>query len=129
MIFEDGRSIYRQIVEYVESQISNGEWLPDDRIPSVRELAVELGVNPNTIQRSYSMLQEEGLIYNQRGLGYFVSPDGPERSRTLRRAQFETEMLPRVFETMRAIGYTISDLENAERRWERGELGKGDVHA
>jgi GntR family transcriptional regulator len=81
MRFENGRSIYEQIVEYIENQVLAGTWQPDDRIPSVRELAVELGSNSNTVQRSFALLQDEGAIYNQRGVGYFVSPDAPDRTR------------------------------------------------
>ena len=117
MRFEPGRSIYEQIVEYIENQVLTGERLPGDRLPSVRKLAVDVGVNPNTVQRSYSRLQESGLIYNQRGVGYFVADDAEERTRTIRRREFETEMLPRVFETMDAVGYTVGELQDAWQTW------------
>ena len=120
MRFEQGRSIYEQIVEYIENRVLTGAWQPDDRVPSVRELAVDLGVNPNTVQRSYSLLQDEGAIYNQRGVGYFVSSDAPERTRSVRRRQFETETLPRLFETMEMVGYSIADLEHAWTAWQKG---------
>jgi DNA-binding transcriptional regulator YhcF (GntR family) len=123
MRFENSRSIYEQIVEYIENQVLAGTWQPDDRIPSVRELAVELGVNPNTVQRSFALLQDEGAIYNQRGVGYFVAPDAPDRTRASRRRRFEIEMLPRVFETMEVVGYTPAELIDA---WERRQ-NTGDV--
>jgi GntR family transcriptional regulator len=116
--FDEGRSIYQQIVEYVRDRILRGHWEEDARLPAVRELAVELGVNPNTVQRSYSTLQDENLIYNRRGVGYFVAPGARERSRQQRREWFETEVLPRVFETMDDIGYTVDELI-AERRKKR----------
>lgn len=123
MRFEQGRSIYEQIVEYVQNQVLTGTWQPDDRIPSVRELAVELGVNPNTVQRSFSLLQDQGAIYNQRGVGYFVAADAPERTRVARRRRFEEETLPRVFETMELIGYSMADLKSAWSNRREGSAG------
>ncbi|MEX2443437.1 MAG: GntR family transcriptional regulator [Alkalispirochaeta sp.] len=120
MRFEQGRSIYEQIVEYIQNQVLTGERHPGDRLPSVRELAVELGVNPNTVQRSYSRLQESGLIYNQRGVGYFVAENAGPQTRYLRRREFETETLPRVFETMEAVGFTAEELRDAWEAWRKG---------
>lgn len=117
MNFDSGRSIYEQIVEYIQNQVLTGTWKPDDRIPSVRELAVDLGVNPNTVQRSYSLLQDEGAIYNQRGVGYFVAPEAPERTRSVRREVFERRTLPQVFETMEIIGYTLPEVERSWQSW------------
>lgn len=117
MRFESGRSIYQQIVEYVQDRILRGEWDDEARLPAVRELAVQLGVNPNTVQRSYSTLQDDGLIYNQRGVGYFVAAGARERSRERRRNRFESETLPRIFETMEMIGYGSDDLVTAYTRW------------
>lgn len=117
MRFDDGRSIYQQIVEYVQDQILRGTWKEEARLPAVRELAVELGVNPNTVQRSYSTLQDEGLIYNRRGVGYFVAPGARERSGRRRRKTFENDVLPRVFETMEDLDYTMQDLTDARRLW------------
>ncbi len=123
MRFDDGRSIYQQIVEYVQIQILRGVWGEEARLPAVRELAVELGVNPNTVQRSYSTLQDEELIYNQRGVGYFVAPGAQERSRRLRRVHLETEVLPEVFELMDDLPYTVEEFAQARRRWEDGKGG------
>ncbi|MFP4153146.1 MAG: GntR family transcriptional regulator [Alkalispirochaeta sp.] len=116
MRFHEGRSIYQQIVEYVEDQILTGRWDEDARVPSVRELAVELGVNPNTVQRSYATLQDTGVIYNQRGVGYFVASGGKKRSLDRRRSEFERNVLPGVFETMEMIGYSMNDVSAL---WER----------
>jgi DNA-binding transcriptional regulator YhcF (GntR family) len=115
--FDTGRSIYEQIVEFSQHRILTGDWEPGDRLPSVRELAIELGVNPNTVQRSYSVMQDAGVIFNQRGVGYFVAEDAPARARNARRSQFEKETLPRVFETMHALDYSIGDLEQAWTNW------------
>jgi GntR family transcriptional regulator len=125
MRFDEGRSIYQQIVEYVEEEIVKGRWSEETRLPAVRELAVQLGVNPNTVQRSYSALQDGELIYNQRGVGYFVAPDAQERARRMKRERFEVDILPRVFETMETIGYSDTDLIDAHTRWTAHNGGEG----
>lgn len=117
MRFDEGRSIYQQIMEYVEEEIVKGRWSEETRLPAVREMAVQLGVNPNTVQRSYSALQDGELIYNQRGVGYFVAPEAQDRARHMKRERFEAEVLPRVFETMQTIGYSDADLIAAHTRW------------
>lgn len=125
MYFEQTRSIYEQIGDFVTDRILRRVWQPDERLPSVRDLAVDLGVNPNTVQRSYSRLQDRGLIYNQRGVGYFVAPEGAVRARQARRERFESELLPQVFETMELLGLTPSDIEEAWR--ERRSKKEGSV--
>ena len=76
MEFRDNEAIYLQIAALVSDNILLGKWPGEQKIPSVRDLAVELEVNPNTVMRSYEFLQNQGIIYNKRGLGLFVAPDG-----------------------------------------------------
>ncbi|MCQ2083907.1 MAG: GntR family transcriptional regulator [Bacteroidaceae bacterium] len=78
MEFNRNKSIYLQIAEGISEKILSGELKEGDRILSVRELGAELGVNPNTAMRSYEKLTADGIIYNQRGIGYFVA-DGARR--------------------------------------------------
>ena len=113
MQFERGASIYMQISEYVYSQVLSGAWEPDERIPSVRELAVELEVNPNTVLRSYNMLQDEGVIYNRRGIGYFVAEDGMNAAREKKLQQLRERELPELFERLRLVGFTAGELAEA----------------
>lgn len=117
MRFDTGRSIYEQIVDHAVENILTGAWKPQMRVPSVRELAVELEVNPNTVQRSYARLQDLGLLFNQRGVGYFVAPEAPARAREQRTAEFERVELPAVFRTMQLIDWTDADLVAAWRRF------------
>lgn len=70
---QNRQPIYEQIVERFETLIVNGILEPDSQMPSVRSLAMELSINPNTIQKAYSMLEQEGYIYPVRGRGNFVS--------------------------------------------------------
>jgi GntR family transcriptional regulator len=72
MQFSNDQSIYIQIAALMEEEILSGRWKEEERIPSVRELGMQLEVNPNTVMRSFEIAQSEDLIYNKRGLGYFV---------------------------------------------------------
>lgn len=121
MQFERGASIYIQISEYVYSQVLSGAWEPEERIPSVRELAVELEVNPNTVLRSYNMLQEEGVIYNKRGIGYFVADDGVGAAKEKKLQQLRERELPELFERLRLLGFTPEALAEAYQSYVKEE--------
>ncbi len=73
--YRDSRPIYEQIVDEVEQMVVHGVLLPDSQLPSVRQMASELSINPNTIQRAYSELESRGVIYSVKGKGNFVSPN------------------------------------------------------
>ena len=73
--FEDNVPIYQQIITYIKLKLITEEWKEDQKLPSVREMAVQLGVNPNTIQRAYMELEREEYIYSKRGMGNFVTGD------------------------------------------------------
>ena len=87
MNFKDNKAIYLQIADRIGNQILSGTLTPDGKVPSVRELAAEIEVNANTVARTYDHLQQSGVIYTKRGLGYFVSPDAKEKIVALRREQ------------------------------------------
>lgn len=111
MEFEPKRAIYLQIGDYVCENILSGTWKAGDRIPSVREMAMSLEVNPNTVMRSYSYLQETGIIANQRGLGYFVGDGSRAAALELKRREFVAVELKRVFRTMDLLGFGIEDIK------------------
>lgn len=71
--YKDRRPIYEQIIERSKILIVKGIWKPNDPLPSVRSLAMELSINPNTIQRAYQELERSGYIYSVKGKGSFVS--------------------------------------------------------
>ncbi len=73
--YQDRRPIYEQIVEKFQALILSGALPPDSQLPSVRRLAMELSINPNTIQRAYAHLEQEGFVYPVKGRGNFVSPN------------------------------------------------------
>jgi len=113
MEFVDTQAIYQQVADHVCEMILKGSWPEGERIPSVREMAVELQVNPNTVNKGYAYLQDRELIHNQRGIGYFVSESAVERTREIKREEFFRDQLPRVFRTMRLLDITMDDI--AER--------------
>lgn len=100
MDFNSNKPIYLQIYESVCDRILCGEYPGEGRLPSVREYAAQLGVNPNTLMRTYERLTSDGLIYNRRGIGYFVSPDAPGKIKAIQREAFMREDLPRIKERM-----------------------------
>ena len=73
--YRDSRPIYEQIKDGLRRMVVSGALAPDEKLPSVRALATQLSINPNTSQRSYNELEAEGLIYSVPGKGSFVSPD------------------------------------------------------
>src|SRR5215469_16480111 len=87
MQFRESQPIYLQIADYVCEKILLKEWLPGQRIPSVRELAVQLEVNPNTVMRTYEFLQQESILFNQRGIGLFTADDAVVQATRYRKTQ------------------------------------------
>ncbi|WP_028908831.1 GntR family transcriptional regulator [Prevotella sp. AGR2160] len=114
MSFKNDKAIYLQMAERLCDDILAGKYKSDERIPSVREYAVMLEVNTNTAVKAYDELSREGIIYNRRGLGYFVASDAAERIHGHRREAFFKEMLPDVFRQMTLLGI---DIEEIEERW------------
>ena len=112
MQFHENRPIYMQIVDYVCDGILSGDWTAENRIPSVREMAAQIEVNPNTAMRAYHYLQERGVLEQKRGVGYFASEDAQERVLDLKRREFLEEDLPRFVQKMERLGYRFQDLES-----------------
>ncbi len=110
MEFRKQKSIYQQIADRLMDQLLAGTPDADERMPSVRDVAVSLAVNPNTVMRSFDYLQQEGIIYNRRGVGYFVSPDAKERILAIQRREFLEEELPYIRQRMKALGIDIKQL-------------------
>ncbi len=110
MEFSQPKGIYQQIADQIRDRILQGEWGGGERIPSIRELAVDIGVNPNTVTKSYQTLMEQEIIRNQRGLGYFVAEDAETRIVREMRTEFIKEELPRLFRTMQLLDFSIDEL-------------------
>lgn len=107
MQFSEDKPIWRQIYELIAMRILSGEWLEGERIVSVRELAAEVGVNPNTVMRSYEKLDGDGVIFNRRGIGYFVAEGAKEHIKQLERQKFIDEELPKLRDRLELLGLHI----------------------
>ena len=90
-----------------------GTYKADERIPSVREYAVALGVNVNTAVKAFDELARDEIIYNRRGLGYFVSKNARRQILRARKRAFMKERLPELFRQMRLLGIDISEVDEA----------------
>jgi GntR family transcriptional regulator len=111
MEFRDNEAIYLQIAAYVSENILLGKWPAEQKILSVRDLAVELEVNPNTVMRSYEFLQNQEVIYNKRGLGLFVAPDAKEKVKAYRKERFIQQDLPVFFKNIYLLDIGPEDLQ------------------
>ncbi|MGN1030546.1 MAG: GntR family transcriptional regulator [Butyricicoccaceae bacterium] len=99
----DDRPIYLQLVEHITQMIVSGEYAPASRLPSVRDLASDAGVNPNTMQRALSELERTGLLFSQRTAGRFITEDAELIAAV--REQLAVGQIHQFFDSMNAIGY------------------------
>lgn len=106
MEFNAHKPIYLQICTQIYEKILSGDLKAEDRLLSVRELGVQLGVNPNTIMRSYETMQNAGIIYNKRGIGYFIAEGAKDSVLKEMKEEFLNEELPQVVKKMRLLGIT-----------------------
>ena len=111
MQYRESQSIYLQIADYVCEKILLKEWVEGERIPSVRELAVQLEVNPNTVMRTYEFLQQQEIIYNQRGIGFFTSDNAIQQAVEYRKQVFIEKELPQVFRSLFLLGMNPDELQ------------------
>ena len=118
--FKNGVPIYQQIVEILHMRVVNGTYPPGSRMPAVRELAVEAGVNPNTMQRALSELEREGLLASWRTSGRFVTED-KEKLETLRE-QLGRQYVEELFQNLRELGFTDDLICHAVQIYSRGEI-------
>ena len=116
MIFTNDKPIYIQMADRLCDEILSGVYQDDDRIPSVREYAVLLEVNTNTAVKAYEQLAREEIIYNKRGLGYFVTKGAKKQILKARKTEFMKERLPGLFRQMRLLEISMEDIVAA---WER----------
>jgi DNA-binding transcriptional regulator YhcF (GntR family) len=107
-----------QIYELILSRIASSEWAEEQRIPSVRELGATLVVNPNTVMRTYERLTDEGLIFNRRGIGYFVAEGAKNRAAAIAQERFISEQLPSLFAKMKSIGITADEILTLYQEYE-----------
>jgi DNA-binding transcriptional regulator YhcF (GntR family) len=106
----NGQAIYLQIADYICEKILLKEWKAEDKVPSVRELAMQLEVNPNTVMRTYEFLKQQEIINDKRGIGYFITPQAHKSAVAYRKTEFLEKELPTVFRIMNMLGLEPEDL-------------------
>lgn len=121
MDFKKQKPIYQQIADTLCERIVGNELRADERMPSVRDVAIQLGVNPNTVMRTFDYLQQTEIIYNKRGVGYFVSDDASNKILALHREEFVENDLPLFVQKMNLLGLTFAELEKVIQKKENGE--------
>lgn len=121
MQFDNTQPIWAQIHELLLTRIAEGEWREEERVASVRELGGALAVNPNTVMRAYERATDEQLIYNRRGIGYFVSEGAQARAAALLRERFEREQLPRIFRSMQRVGISAEEFVSLYKNYQENE--------
>ena len=112
MNFKDNKAIYLQIADRTGDQILSGKLMPEGKVPSVRELAAEIEVNANTVARTYDHLQQNGIIFTKRGLGYFVSADAKDKIIASRRDLLMQGEMDYFLGQLKAVGITPAELQD-----------------
>lgn len=113
--YQDSHPLYQQVKDSLRRMMLTGLLEPDEKLPSVRSLATQLAINPNTIQRAYAELEAEGYIYSVAGRGSFVSAGDGEHLRRI--AELTGRLVP-LLEELKSLGYTREQLLVL---WEGGE--------
>ncbi|BEG99625.1 GntR family transcriptional regulator [Bacteroides sedimenti] len=111
MNFKENKAIYLQIADRICDEIILGQYAEEERIPSVREYASIVEVNANTIMRSFDHLQSQGIIYNKRGIGYFVSPGAKKMILAIRKERFLKDDIEWFFRQIYTLGIPFTELE------------------
>lgn len=111
MDFIENKPIYLQLADQLMNETEQPGFAPGSRLPSVRDYASQTGVNANTVMRTYTWLQQEDIIFNKRGIGYFYCEDAREKVSTMRRKQFLEKEVPYFLERMKVLGISMTDLE------------------
>ena len=112
-MFSNDKPIFQQMAERLCDEILAQTYQDDERIPSVREYAVMLEVNTNTAVKAYEQLSRENIIYNKRGLGYYVTPGAREQILKQRRTAFMQQQLPELFRQMKLLDIDIKEIEKS----------------
>ncbi|MGM0836623.1 MAG: GntR family transcriptional regulator [Bacillota bacterium] len=119
--YESNKPIYLQIIDRISKEIVRGDLKPGDKLPSVREMAIQSGVNPNTIQRTYSEMERMEIVETRRGQGTFVTEDSGMVVQL--RKSMEASVVESFVQSMREIGVTETEIIHSVEEF----LAKGEV--
>lgn len=117
MEFNENKPIYLQLAEQIMDEVERPGFEPESRLLSVREFAAKSGVNPNTVMRTYTWLQQEKIIYNKRGVGYFFEPFAQTRVLMKRRDNFYQKEIPKFIERMFALNVDLITFERIYQKY------------
>ncbi len=112
MKFDESKPIYLQIIELIFELILKKKWQQDSRIPSIRELASELEVNPNTIAKAYTECENIGIIYNLRGKGYFLDKDAYAKVLEYKKNLFIKNDIPKILKELNILNISFNEFVN-----------------
>lgn len=124
MNFKDNKAIYLQIVERISDEILLGKYPEEERIPSVREYASIVEVNFNTVMRSFEHLQTAEIIFNKRGIGYFVAPGARERILSIRKKEFLQSEIQDFFKQIYLLDIPFSEIEEMYKQYVKHQESK-----
>lgn len=110
MNFTPDKPIYKQIIDFSFGKILTGTWIAGERVPSVRELSIELSVNTHTVLKAYEFLQSEGIIVAKRGMGFYLSTDALDHVNQVRRNDFFDTTLRDLFAEMALLDISIDEV-------------------
>lgn len=112
MFKENSKAIYLQIADRICDEVLSGSLSPDDRLPSVREYAANVQVNPNTMMRAYEHLSQREVIYNRRGIGFFVCPGAVDTVKEMRRSDLLGDNIHDIFRQLSLLGVSPDTLRD-----------------
>lgn len=111
MDFQNQYPIFMQIADLIMDAVLEQKLRAGDRVQSVREMAATVQVNPNTVLRAFTYLQDKGVILNQRGIGYYITDEALDKAQSLKKQEFIQRYLPELFKRMNLLGISLEDLE------------------
>lgn len=110
MNFKPNYPIYLQVADYICEKVLTAAWKDGDKLPAVKDLALLTSVNPNTVIKALSWLQDNEILLTQRGIGYFLTEGAAARTLALKRKQFIDDDLPEVFASMDLLNLSLEEL-------------------
>ena len=122
MDFNDNKAIYLQIADNFCEKILLKEFTENDRIPSVRDFAISYEVNPNTVMRTYTYLQEKEIIFNKRGIGYFISEGAYNKTLKIKKQEFLNSELPSLFKAMKLLNIDLDEISKKLKEFENKKI-------
>ncbi len=117
MITSNEKTIFGKVAYLICEEILKGNYQAEDRIPGVRELAVTYEINYNTVLRAMEVLQREEIVYQKRGIGYFVCSDAKKKLLKGQKEEFIKQQLPELFRQAQMLGISIDDIIKEWDKW------------